>query len=148
MTTRVVGVRAASLVESSRRGHRSSRIYDDVQWMGLLRSVNALQMYQRATRGPVEGSKVVDFLLLDPIFPRSVTACVAAIRAALAALPRPDLTRPAVDELEALVAAVPPGSAIADNHDGAALDAAMDRVLLGLASLNAAVDAALFHAVS
>ena len=148
MTARVVGVRAASLVETSRVGRRPSHIYDDVQWMGLLRSVNALQMYQRATRGPVEASKVVDFLLLDPMFPRSVTACVAAIRDALASLPRPELTLDALDELDSLVAAVPLGSALADTRDGAALDAAMDRVLLGLASLNAAVDAALFHAVS
>ena len=37
--------------------------------MGVLRSVAALQMYQRATRGPIEGSSVVRFLLFYTQFP-------------------------------------------------------------------------------
>jgi uncharacterized alpha-E superfamily protein len=163
MTARVVGVRAASLIEnrSDDTGSHTSEIYDDVQWMGLLRSVNALQMYQRTIRGPVDAAKAVDFLLLDPAFPRSVKACVGAIRVALDALPRAELTRPAVDELDALLADVSvaggvpnrgvadrgmPDRGVTDRRDGAALDEAMDRVLLGLAAVHAAVDAALFRA--
>jgi uncharacterized alpha-E superfamily protein len=147
MTARVVGVRAAALIESEAKGLAGeSEIYDDVQWMGLLRSVNALQMYQRSTRGPIEASKAVAFLLLDPIFPRSVAACVTAIRHCLGALPGGDLTLPAVDALDELVAAVPRGSALAERHDGAALDEAMDHVLLGLAAVNDAVVSTLFHA--
>ena len=145
MTARVLGVRAAALVEAEGSGlSKESEIYDDVQWMGLLRSVNALQMYQRSTRGPIEASKAVAFLLLDPIFPRSVAACVTAIRHALGALPRGDVTLPAVDALDELLQAVPLGTALAAS-DGAALDEAMDRVLLGLAAVNTAVVSTLFH---
>lgn len=147
MTARVVGVRAAALIEAEGAGLTAkSEIYDDVQWMGLLRSVNALQMYQRSTRGPIEASKAVRFLLLDPIFPRSVAACVRAIRHSLGALPRADVTLPAVDALDDLLAAVPLGSVLATDHDGAALDDAMDRVLLGLSAVNDAVVSTLFHA--
>jgi uncharacterized alpha-E superfamily protein len=149
MTARVVGVRAAALVAGEASvSSRTSEIYDDVQWMGLLRSVNALQMYQRATRGPIEASRVVDFLLRDPIFPRSVAACVASIRRSLDVLPRSELTRPVVDELDGVLSSIPIGSGSPRGHDGAVLDEAMDRVLLGLADIGRVVDASLFHAES
>lgn len=141
MTTRVVGVRAAALL-AAERGRAAAReadepladIHDDVQWMGLLRSVSALQMYQRATRGPIEGSAAVRFLLHDPTFPRSVASCAARIREALTRLPRSMRTLPAIDELDAVLAA---STARAD--DGASLDAAMDEVQLALAALDEVV---------
>jgi uncharacterized alpha-E superfamily protein len=145
MTARVVGVRAAALLEAEATGHSEGiDIHDDVQWMGLLRSVNALQMYQRSTRGPIEASKAVAFLLLDSKFPRSVCACVASIRHALRTLPRSMETLPAVEELEALLGALNDDAGTA-THDGAALDEAMDRVLLGLARINDVVAATLLR---
>ena len=58
MTTRVLGVRAAALLAPSvdAAGDSVADVHDDVQWMGVLRSVTALQMYQRATRGPIDGA--------------------------------------------------------------------------------------------
>ena len=50
MTTRVLGVRAASLLSTPPDAHD----YDEVQWMGVLRSVTAMQMYQRSQRGPID----------------------------------------------------------------------------------------------
>ena len=52
MTTRVVGVRAAALLAEGWAqlpddDQTVAEVHDDVQWMGLLRSVSALQMYQR-----------------------------------------------------------------------------------------------------
>lgn len=132
MTTRVLGVRAAALLTAT----GMAADYDEVQWMGVLRSVSGLQMYQRSTRGPIDGAAVVRFLVLDPAFPRSVAACVGRMREAFAHLPRPELTAEALDELDALVAAVP---AVAD--DGAALDDAMDAVQVALARLNDTVHA-------
>jgi len=57
MTTRVLGVRAAALVGGG------ADQFAEVQWMGVLRSLSALQMYQRATRSPIDGTAVIDFLL-------------------------------------------------------------------------------------
>ena len=54
--------------------------HDEVQWMGVLRSVHGLQMYQRAVRGPIEGSSVVRFLLDHDRFPRAVRALLREIR--------------------------------------------------------------------
>jgi uncharacterized alpha-E superfamily protein len=145
MTTRVVGVRAAALLaaERLRDAERDADepladLHDDVQWMGLLRSVSALQMYQRATRGPIEGTSAVRFLLLDPAFPRSVASCAVRIRDALTRLPRSRRTLPAVDALDALVAsaAARVSDGAAASLDGAGLDAAMDDVQSALAALD------------
>jgi uncharacterized alpha-E superfamily protein len=130
MTTRVLGVRAAALLAAP----DTADDYDEVQWMGVLRSLTALQMYQRATRGPIVGSGVVAFLLFDRQFPRSVAGCIERIKSSLSRLPNPDITSPAVDAIERSLASVR-----ADAGDGAALDAAMDLVQLALARVNDAV---------
>jgi uncharacterized alpha-E superfamily protein len=131
MTTRVVGVRAAALLAERRKGDGVADIHDDVQWMGLLRSVSALQMYQRATRGPIDGGAAVRFLLLDPTFPRSVASCATRIREALSRLPRSRRTLPVMDELERVLAV-----SASDAADGASLDAAMEGVQLALAAID------------
>ncbi len=80
MTTRVLGVRAAILL-SLPPGEVDE--FAEVQWMGVLRSLSALQMYQRATRGPIDGPAVVRFLLFDHRFPRSVAGCLAEMRTSI-----------------------------------------------------------------
>lgn len=48
---------------------------DVIQWGALLESTSALQMYRRAY-GRIDPSNVVDFLILNPRFPRSLRFCV------------------------------------------------------------------------
>lgn len=130
MTTRVLGVRAASLLSTPLDAHD----YDEVQWMGVLRSVTAMQMYQRSQRGPIQGASVVSFLLFDRTFPRSVAGCVHRMRSALGRLPNPELTLPSVDAIEALLDTLP-----SQATDGKELDRAMERVQEALADLNECV---------
>jgi uncharacterized alpha-E superfamily protein len=127
MTTRMLGIRAAALLAAP--DHADD--YDEVQWMGVLRSLTAMQMYQRATRGPIDGAGVVGFLLFHQSFPRSVAGCLQRCRSALERLPRSDRTVPAVDELDAQLAKLP-----TFGGDGATLDAAMDELQLALGVLN------------
>ena len=87
MTTRVLGVRAADVL-SQGEGDEEAH-HDEVQWMGVLKSVWGLQAYQRAVRGPIEGSSVVQFLLTHDRFPRAVRALLREMRQALADLPGP-----------------------------------------------------------
>lgn len=134
MTTRVVGVRAAALLSIHEPAHGEPDVHDDVQWMGLLRSVSALQMYQRVTRGPIDGTGAVRFLLLDPAFPRSVASCAIRIREALTRLPRARHTLGSVDALDSLLASLPTRA-----DDGVSLDAAMDHVQQALSTVNDAV---------
>jgi uncharacterized alpha-E superfamily protein len=105
--------------------------HDEVQWMGVLRSVWGLQMYQRAVRGPIEGSSVVHFLLEHDRFPRAVRALLREMRRALGELPDPDGPLDAVDHVEAVLR----DSATATN-DGVALDEAMDRLQVAIAQLD------------
>jgi uncharacterized alpha-E superfamily protein len=130
MTTRVVGVRAAALM-----AHRESSIaYDEVHWMGVLRSLSALQMFQRATRGSIEASTVVQFLLFDERFPRSVRFCLDEFDRSLDRLSRPDTVRVAVEEARTALM-----STMATTTDGADLDHAMDWVQSLLGKVNDAV---------
>ncbi len=50
---------------------------DTIQWAALLKSASALEMY-RKSRGRITPSSVVDFLILDRHFPRSIRFCLLA----------------------------------------------------------------------
>jgi uncharacterized alpha-E superfamily protein len=128
MTTRVLGVRAAAVLTQPPDGGEP---HDEVQWMGVLRSVWGLQMYQRAVRGPIEGSSVVRFLLEHDRFPRAVRALLREVRLALAELPDPGAALDAVASVEAVL-----HESTAASTDGVALDAAMDAVQIAIAELD------------
>ncbi len=124
MTTRVLGVRAAAILQLHGTLLDSDEPVDDhqeIQWMSVLRSLSALQMYQRATHGPIDAPSVVRFLLFYSSFPRSVQGCLDGIRAVLAELPRAESVLPALDAVDAALASCDPAA-----DDGALLDHAMD----------------------
>ena len=132
MTTRVLGVRAAAVLTQPRHdGGPDADDHDEVQWMGVLRSVWGLQMYQRAVRGPIEGSSVVRFLLDHDRFPRAVRALLREVRLALTELPDPVGPMDAVAHVEAVLR-----DSTAASTDGVALDAAMDELQVAIGQLN------------
>lgn len=49
--------------------------YDNILWAALLRSASAFEMY-RKRHGRIDPRKIVEFLLLDPRFPRAVHYCL------------------------------------------------------------------------
>jgi uncharacterized alpha-E superfamily protein len=49
--------------------------FDDIQWLALLRSASALEMY-RQRHGRISPPNVVNFLVLDREFPRAVLHCL------------------------------------------------------------------------
>jgi uncharacterized alpha-E superfamily protein len=137
MTTRVLGVRAAAVLAlgaGTGNGAEEPERHDEVQWMGVLRSVTALQMYQRAVRSPIEGPLVVQFLLEHDRFPRSVRALLREIRRALRELTDPDAPLDAVDEVEAVLRQS--SMATEDGADGSQLDDAMDALQSAIARLD------------
>jgi uncharacterized alpha-E superfamily protein len=128
MTTRVLGVRAAAVLIGAGEGERG---YDDLLWMGVLKSLSGLQMYRRAVRRPIEGPAVVRFLLEHDRFPRAVRALLREVRRALGELPDPTVLFDEVDAVDAIVR----GSTTND-FDGAALDKAMESLQDALAQLD------------
>jgi len=85
MTTRIADVRSASLVPAQTT---ELRPYDTIQWVSVLKSLTAYQMYRRSEQIRVQRSAVLRFLFQSPAFPRSVLHCVDAVRASLESLPR------------------------------------------------------------
>jgi uncharacterized alpha-E superfamily protein len=55
-------------------------------WVGLLKSCSAHEAYLRTYRSAVEPEKVVEFLVLDRLFPRSVYAALVQAESCLAEL--------------------------------------------------------------
>ncbi|MBI2803308.1 MAG: alpha-E domain-containing protein [Gammaproteobacteria bacterium] len=84
MTTRIVDIHAAVLVPRQ-------QVPEDptigLLWMGVLKSLNAYQSYRRHVSVHVRTADVVNYLLKDPHFPRTVQHCLDEIEACLAALP-------------------------------------------------------------
>ena len=56
--------------------------YDDVQWSAVLKSVSGFEMY-RKRHGRIAPGSIVEFLLLDPEFPRSFRYCISLADRAL-----------------------------------------------------------------
>ena len=54
-------------------------VLDELQWIALLRTAGAYQMYRQSVQQAIGPISVARFLLLDPIFPRSVRFCLQEI---------------------------------------------------------------------
>lgn len=59
--------------------------FDDIQWAAVLRSASAFEMY-RKRHGRISPHGVVEFLILDPEFPRAVKFCLLTARDSLHAI--------------------------------------------------------------
>ncbi len=95
MTTRILDVRSAHLL----RGVDESQPFDQLQWMSVLKSLTAYQMYRRHVRLRVAGPDVLRFLLGNPLFPRSVVFCLGAMAERLEELPDHESTLIAVGRI-------------------------------------------------
>lgn len=84
MTTRIVDVNSAVQLPSDAAASRATL---ERLWMSTLNALSAYQMYRRHVGVRVNGAAVVNFLLCDPHFPRSVIHCLAEIETCLTALP-------------------------------------------------------------
>ena len=78
MTTRIVDINAAVLVPRQQVPEDPALA---LLWMGVLKSLSAYQMYRRHASVHVRGADVVQFLLKDPHFPRTVRYCLDEIEA-------------------------------------------------------------------
>lgn len=58
---------------------------DDIQWAAVLRSASALEMY-RKRHGHIAPERIIDFLVLDHEFPRSIHFCLTTANDSLHAI--------------------------------------------------------------
>lgn len=84
MTTRILDVSAGFLL--NRR--KSPMRFDTLLWMHMLNSLNALVMYRRKIGPRISYKGVMNFLMHDDQFPRSLTFCFHRMENCLTGLPR------------------------------------------------------------
>ena len=91
MTTRIVDVGSGNLLPgltSEDSSQHSLEPYENILWMNILRSQSAYQMYMQHVQEIVNAKDVVEFLIKNPDFPRSVFHNLEDIKAMLKTLPR------------------------------------------------------------
>lgn len=143
MTTRIVDVRSSSLIKPQglERGGDELKPFQNIQWMSVLRSLMAYQMYRRHERARVTGAAVLRFLLQNRDFPRSVTFCLNSVGSTLPLLPPSRAVERALERTRALVR-----DANLDKLLDAGLHERIDEIQVGLARLHEAISAAYFKA--
>ena len=110
MSLRIIDVRSASLLS-----HETElRPFDNIQWMSVLKSLSAYQMYRQTMGTRVTRKVVLQFLLQDGYFPRAIQHCVLKVEAALSNLPRHQSVLPCIEKMKQNLA----------NVDVSALDSA------------------------
>jgi uncharacterized alpha-E superfamily protein len=96
MTSRIVDVRSAQLLPAETP---ELRPFETVQWMSVLKSLSAYQMYRGAVRSRVRRADVLEFLLRNRQFPRACMFCLDQVEHELKSLQRGE---PVVDRLDAV----------------------------------------------
>lgn len=81
-TTRMLDVKYFILLPSA---EDVGSALDELHWVALLRSASALQMY-RKQYGLIRPDRIIEFLLLDRMFPRSVLFCLLGAQRCLHAI--------------------------------------------------------------
>ncbi|MBV8143016.1 MAG: alpha-E domain-containing protein [Verrucomicrobia bacterium] len=75
-TSRILDIKYHILLPS---GEQIGGNVDTVQWMAVLKSCSALEPYRKHYRGQVLPWKVVEFLVKNQTFPRSIVFCVDSL---------------------------------------------------------------------
>ena len=84
MSTRIIDVRSATLLSEI---ESELTAFNNIQWMGVLKSMTAYQMYRREVRVRVNREDVLAFLLTNPRFPRSLIHAIEQVERSVTELP-------------------------------------------------------------
>ena len=84
MTSRIIDVRTANLIMSE---NLELRPFENIQWMSVLKSLTAYQMYRQSMQARVRRSDVLRFLFQSPRFPRSIYFCSQQLEQCVTQLP-------------------------------------------------------------
>jgi len=151
MTTRILDVRSANLLAPVKQTQSQSQSqtsvppqeeqdpFESIQWMSVLKSLSAYQMYRQQVRVRVNGPDVLKFLLQDESFPRAVAFCLRQLDICLRKLPRHDAALAALAAIrQKLNAATVPELTREGLHDF------IDEVQVGLGELHDQIAVAYF----
>jgi uncharacterized alpha-E superfamily protein len=100
MTTRIIDVRSADLIED---GHEGLTPYENIQWMSVLKSLTGYQMYRRIIQVRVRRPDVLKFLLQERKFPRAFYHAICEVEGCLKDLPRHEMVLHQINKLQKTV---------------------------------------------
>lgn len=136
MTTRIIDVRSATLLPEMTEDLSP---FENLQWMSVLKSLTAYQMYRREMRLRISRPDVLKFLLQEKRFPRAFFHTLTEVKSCLGALPRNEKPLNALARLEKkLMGAKPQELKQQKLHDF------IDELELGLIEVNNSINAAYF----
>lgn len=128
MTTRIIDVRSATLLPEL---HEDLTPFENIQWMSVLKSLTAYQMYRRTMRIRVRRPDVLRFLLQERRFPRAFLHTTCEVENCLTGLPHNEKPLKALGTLQRKVLRVKPEKLAQDELHGL-----IDDLQLGLAKVH------------
>ena len=145
MTTRIIDVRSATLLPDVGEGNpgasEGSQPFENIQWMSVLKSLTAYQMYRRAVQVRVRRPDVLRFLFQERRFPRAFYHTVCEAETCLEALPHNEKPRKAVTRVKNKVMRAKP-----ESLSQIELHEFIDQLQLGLARVHDAIAESYFRA--
>ncbi len=128
MSTRLIDVRSASLLPEV---ETDLQAFNNIQWMGVLKSMTAYQMYRREVRVRINRVDVLEFLLLEPRFPRSLVHTMEQVERSLSELPKRKQATEKVRQVRAYLLNAKPARLVQDK-----LHEFIDDIQLGLIEID------------
>lgn len=141
MTTRIIDVRSETLLPETAS---ELRPYENIQWISVLKSLTAYQMYRQKMQVRVRRADALKFLFQNEHFPRSFYYCASSVEASVRQLPRNDTVRRTLSRLKRNAKSASM-SALAD--DNVQLHDFIDRLQIDLARVHGAVADAYFPSI-
>jgi uncharacterized alpha-E superfamily protein len=136
MTTRIIDVRSADLLPE----HEQLTPYDNIQWMSVLKSLSAYQMYRLKTQERVSRHYVLQFLLKEKQFPRSFYHTLLEVKGCLNNLSRNKDSLITLNKMVNIVKDVDPSSLLQND-----LHLFIDELQVGIANLNEVISTTYFE---
>jgi len=89
MISRIIDVRSANLLKNPNTADLTP--YENSQWIAILQSLQAFQMYMSEVRRPINGPEVLNFILKNHEHPKSFRFCVQRLHSLIQRLPKQEL---------------------------------------------------------
>ncbi|GAA6186306.1 MULTISPECIES: alpha-E domain-containing protein [Alteromonadaceae] len=136
MTTRIIDVRSASLVQDM---ETEQSALENLQWMSVLKSLTAYQMYRREVRLKIRRPDVLKFLMLENRFPRALIHTLNQVEYCLRELPNYEQCVEMISKVEKQLLEANPQLLIQDK-----LHEFIDEMQLGLINVYNKIDETYF----
>lgn len=136
MTTRIIDVRTASLLPEL---SEDLTPFENIQWMSVLKSLTAYQMYRREMRLRVGRADVLKFLLQEKLFPRSLYHTLCEVESCLQSLPHNEKPLKILSQLQRKVLRTKPHALVQEE-----LHKYVDSLQLGLSKVHNQIQTSYF----